>query len=92
MNSKWETLGITNDFIFGAVMQMHDNALHLIQAILPDLNIKSYKFLNTPKDVKVKYDQRGVRFDVFVEDDNGRVYDIEMQVTNQESFGRITNP
>lgn len=75
---RWQRAGITNDFIFGNVMQMGNNCRDLLRAILP---------INTQKDIRDQHDQRGVRLDVFAEDENERVYDVEMQVTQQKDLG-----
>lgn len=36
----WQQAGITNDFIFGNVMQMGNNCLNLLRAILPELLLR----------------------------------------------------
>lgn len=84
---QWQQAGITNDFIFGNVMQMGNNCRDLLRAILPELHIQRVQLINTQKDIRDQYEQRGVRLDVFVEDEIGRVYDVEMQVTRQKDLG-----
>lgn len=83
----WRKAGITNDFIFGNVMQMGNNCRDLLRAILPELNIQQAHFVNTQKDVHDQHDRKGVRMDVFAEDDVGRAYDIEMQVADEHNLG-----
>ena len=84
---KWQQAGITNDFIFGNVMQIGNNCRDLLRAILPELHIKQVQLINTQKNIRDQYDQRGVRLDVFAEDDIKRVYDVEMQVAQQKDLG-----
>lgn len=85
---SWQKAGITNDFIFGNVMQMGNNCRDLLRAILPDLNIQQTHFINTQKDIRDKYNQKGIRMDVFAEDEQGRVFDAEMQVTDEHNLGK----
>lgn len=85
--AAWKKAWITNDFIFGNVMQEGDNCLNLLQAILPELNLQRVR-LNTQKDIHDHHQQRGVRLDVFAEDSLHRVYNIEMQVRNRPGLGQ----
>lgn len=84
---RWHDAGITNDFIFGNVMQMGNNCRDLLRAILPELHIQRVQLINTQKDIRDQHDQRGVRLDVFAEDEKERAYDVEMQVTRQKDLG-----
>lgn len=84
----WQAAGITDDFIFGNVMQMGGNCLNLLRAILPGLNLQKVRFVNTQKDIRTDHHRKGVRLDVFAEDDKRRVYDIEMQVKKQPTIGK----
>ena len=91
MNTKkWQHAGITNDFVFNSVMQNRKLSLHLIQAVLPKLNIKKALHVNTQQEFNGKEPNKAVRLDVFVEDNQHRIYDVEMQVTNRRNFGKRT--
>ena len=37
---KWENIGLSNDFIFGKVMQNSELCLQLLQRIFPQMNIE----------------------------------------------------
>lgn len=69
LRRMWQEAGITNDFIFGNVIQMGNNCRDLLRAILPELHIQRVKLINTKKDIRNQHDQRGVRLDVFAEDE-----------------------
>jgi len=84
--SKWEELDISNDFLFGKVMQNPELCKELLQRILPDLEIERIEYPELQKSINVDMDARSVRLDVYVKDDKEVVYDIEMQVSNTKEL------
>ena len=78
---QWETLGISNDFVFCKVMEDETLLAELIHLILPDLEFTDLTIV-AQKSEKDGLDTHGVRFDIFVKDQTGRVIEIEMQVLN----------
>ncbi|MFR4968523.1 MAG: Rpn family recombination-promoting nuclease/putative transposase [Lactobacillus kalixensis] len=78
---------ITNDAVFKWIMEQKDNCLKLIQAILPELNIKSIEF--HAQDKLQEYEKsKSIIADVLAKDDKGRLYDIEMQQTVPIKLGK----
>lgn len=82
LNTIWESLGISNDFMFGKVMQDAELCKELLQRILPDLEIDRIEYPEAQKSIKSDADAKSVRLDVYVRDGKGTVYDIEMQVAD----------
>ena len=76
---KWESISICNDFVFCKIMQDEELLAELIRRILPDLMFKKLD-IQAQKTVEIGPDIHGVRFDVFVELEDGSVVEIEMQV------------
>ena len=85
-----EYFDFTNDLIFRWVMEREENCLAILRAILPELKITAVK--RRENEHPVNYlafdDERGVRFDAIIEDDQERFYDVEMQVANQPELGK----
>lgn len=84
--TKWEELGISNDFLFGKVMQDTELCKELLQRILPDLDIERIEYPELQKSINIDMDARSVRLDVYVKDDRETVYDIEMQVSDTKEL------
>ncbi len=74
----WEELQISNDFIFGKIMQDPKLCRGLLQRILPDLKIDRIEYPEAQKAIRPDIDAKSVRLDVYVKDGKGTVYDIEM--------------
>ena len=81
MHTKWEELGIANDFMFGKVMQEPGMCRRLLEIIL-DKEIDHIEYPEEQKTLDITKDARSVRLDVYVADGKGTVYDIEMQTTD----------
>ena len=77
----WEELTIQDNFLFQKVMQNKRICKHLIELIL-QIKIKDISFPETEKSMGSRYDRKSIRLDVYVEDEAGRVFDIEMQYTD----------
>ena len=77
----WEELTIQDNFLFQKVMQNKRICKHLIERIL-DIKIQEITFPDAEKSIDIRYDSKGIRLDVYVKDETGRVFDIEMQCTN----------
>ena len=84
--SKWNNLKISNDVMFGMVMENRDICLKLIQCAVPELNVTKIKFNETQRTINGPIDARGSRFDVYAQDEKGRVFVIEMQVANRHNL------
>ena len=84
--TNWEDLSISNDFLFGKVMQNPELCKELLQRILPNLKIERIEYPELQKSINIDMDARSVRLDVYVKDEKEVVYDIEMQVSDTKEL------
>ena len=85
---KWETLTIKDNFIFGRTMEVNpDLCRRLIEQIL-DLKIKSISYPEREKTIEARLDSKGVRLDVYVEDDKNRSFDLEIQLADNDDLAK----
>lgn len=84
--TNWESLDISNDFLFGKVMQNPDLCKELLQRILPDLNIERIEYPELQKSIKEGAESRGIRLDVYIKDDKNIVYNVEMQASGSKEL------
>ncbi|MCM1225470.1 MAG: Rpn family recombination-promoting nuclease/putative transposase [Lachnospiraceae bacterium] len=87
---KWENLGISNDFIFGKVMQDAELCKGLLQRILPNLEIDHIEYPQAQKSIRPDVDAKSIRIDVYVHDGKGTVYSIEMQAADTRELPKRT--
>ena len=88
--TSWEELSISNDFLFGKVMQNPELCKELLQRILSDLDIDHVEYPELQKTIKEDFDAKGVRLDAYVNDGKGTVYDIEMQAVTSKYLPKRT--
>lgn len=80
-NKKYEELTIVDDFMFGKVMRNPKHCKKLLEIIL-DVKIRNIVFIDDQQSMNPDYIAKGVRIDVYVEDDEDTVYAVEMQARN----------
>ena len=83
---SWEEAGLANDFVFNKVMLDKRITLEVLRRVLPDLNIKLVKQVVSQQEFTSSHDAKGVRLDIYVEDDQHNRYDIEMQVVDKRNL------
>lgn len=66
-----------------------DLCKELLELIL-DIKIRKVEIAEQQKNVDITYDGKGVRFDVYVDEAENTVYDIEMQTTRQKDLPKRT--
>ena len=74
----FDQLTITDNYMFQAVMKDEIRAKKLLEIIL-GCKIRKLKVHEAEKTEESGYNSRGIRMDVYLEDDENTVYDIEMQ-------------
>ena len=77
----WEELTIQDNFLFQKVMQNKRICKHLLESIL-NIHIQNITYPDAEKTLDIRVDSKSIRLDIYVEDDKGTVYDIEMQCTS----------
>ena len=76
---KFEELTIADDFMLAKVMLNKELCRQFLEMIL-SIRIREITYLQEQKNIDNDYDAKSVRLDVYVDDEKGTVYDIEMQV------------
>ena len=85
MVKRFEDLTLQDDFMFCKVMQNPDLCKRLIEMILAD-TIGKITYISIQHNLKNYEQVKSVRFDVLVQTENGKFYDIEMQVSNEKNI------
>ena len=84
-----EELTITDDFMFGAVMRDPEKCKPLLEMIL-GVRISRIEYLEPQKSIAERYESKSIRLDVFVADEAGTVYDVEIQTESKRSLPKRT--
>lgn len=82
-----EDLTIRDDYMFSKVMSFQKICKEFLEAIF-NIEIEKIEYINVEERIKMTYEHKGVRLDVYMKDKIGTVYNIEMQVTNQKNLAK----
>lgn len=80
-------LPLSDDFMFGEVMRQEKVCKLFLEALLGK-DIRKIQFIEKQKDLTDSYINHGVRLDVYLNDEAGTLYNIEMQTTDRDSLER----
>ena len=75
---KFDCLDIRDDYMFCCVFRKTELCKKFLERVL-HIRIKKIMVHDMQKTFKEGYGEKGIRLDVFVVDDEGRKFDIEMQ-------------
>ena len=82
---KYEELDITDSFMFAKVMSNKDLCKTMLEQIL-NIKIREIKYLDYEDTIQISLGSKGVRLDIYVEDDENTVFNLEMQTTKYEEL------
>ena len=85
MVKRFEDLTLQDDFMFCKVMQNEGLCKALIEMILFD-TIGKIAYISIQHSINTYEQAKSVRFDVLVQAENGKFYDVEMQVSNERNI------
>lgn len=90
MNTSTVRITIKDDFLFGTIMRHKEFCKPLLEAIL-GIKIRDLSYVNDQETMAAEVPgSRSIRLDVYVEDDNNTVYDIEIQTTWKKGLPKRT--
>ena len=80
MEKNIRELNLSDDFLFAKVMTDSEICRRVLEKILK-VPIRKVEAPATQRTIDLLFEGKGVRLDVYVNDDEGTVYNIEMQCT-----------
>ena len=85
MAKSFDDLTIADDFMFCKIMQDEAICKQFLEMILAG-QIGKIVYLSSQNSVATGIEAKSIRLDVFIKDENGKFYDIEMQVSNEHNL------
>ena len=81
--TEYDYLKFTDDFMFCKILENNPDVCKELLEVILGIKIRKIERISKQKEIKVKSDGKGVRFDVYLEDADNTVFDIEMQTTKK---------
>ena len=85
MAKKYEELVFSDNFMFCKVMELYPDICKQVTEVITGRKIRTIVQSQAQKTIEITDGNRGVRFDVYFEDDDENMYDIEMQTYWEEA-------
>lgn len=85
---EYEALRFTDDFMFCKIMTTRLDICKEVLELILGIRIKEVKLTEAQKSINITAEGKGIRLDVYVDDENDTVYDIEMQTTYQSDIAK----
>lgn len=82
---KYEELDITDPFIFAKVMSEKELCKPLLENIL-NIKIRDIVYVDYKETIQMTAKSKGIRLDIYVEDDDNTVFNLEMQTTTYKEL------
>ena len=86
LQKQYKELTFTDDFMFGKVLVNNPEICRRLLEVLLDIKIKEISFPERQKNIEIISDGKGIRLDVYVDDENGTIYNIEMQTKVKKEY------
>jgi len=87
---EYEELSFTDDFMFCKVLENNEELCKELLELILGKKIRRINYLAKQKVIDITSDGKGVRLDVYLEDDENTVFDIEMQTTTNKNLPKRT--
>ena len=85
MRKSFDELTIVDDYMFCTVMQDEELCKELLSMILKNKVGKIVRLFKQ-QPIETQIASKGVRLDIMIEDETGKLYDVEMQTTNEKNL------
>lgn len=82
---KYEELTLASDFLFCKIMQDPELCKEMLQRIM-GMKLGKVEVINNQKPIDTTFDGKSIRLDIYAEDENGNIYDIEMQCADTKEL------
>ena len=86
IRKEYEELCFTDDFMFCKVLSNNSELCQELLELVLGIKISRIELVEGQKSIEHTYDGRGIRLDVYVEDEENIVYDIEMQTVVRKNL------
>ena len=80
-------LPLKSDFMFGQVMRSDEICRLFLEALL-GIDIQRIEFLDRQKEMSDSYEYHGIRLDIYLKDEKGTVFNVEIQAERKDDLPR----
>lgn len=90
LQKRWQTVTFKDNFVFGKTLELFPDLCLQVVEMITNFKIKHISYPEREKTIDARIDSKGIRLDVFVEDEHNRSFDLEMQISNAHDLLKRT--
>ena len=85
---KWQDATIQDNFVFSKTMEMNPEICRRLIELILNIRVKKINYPEREKVIESRTDSKGIRLDVYVEDNKNRSFDLEMQIADSDNIAK----
>jgi len=86
---QWHNATIQNNFVFGKTMELFPDLCRRLLGLILNTKIKEISYPEREKTIEARFDGKGIRLDVYVEERGAnRYFDVEMQIADSDNIAK----
>ena len=85
---KWDDASFNDNFIFSKTLELFPDICKQIIELILNVKVNSISYPEREKVIESRTDSKGIRLDVYVQDDSNRSFDLEMQIANSDNISK----
>jgi len=87
---NWDEITITDPYLFASVMLNEKLCKHVLEILLGKEKVSCIEYLEMEKTINAGYKTKGVRLDIYVKDEQGVTYNVELQMEDTKELQKRT--
>ena len=90
LQKRWQDVTFKDNFVFGKTLELFPDLCLQVVEMITNFKIKHISYPEREKTIDARIDSKGIRLDVYVEDEHNRSFDLEMQISNAHDLLKRT--
>lgn len=88
IQKQWDDASFNDNFVFSKTLELFPDICKQIIELILDVKVNHISYPEREKVIEARTDSKGIRLDVYVQDDENRSFDLEMQITNSDNISK----
>ena len=88
IQKQWSEASFNNNFVFSKTLELFPDICKQIIELILNIKVNRISYPEREKVIEARTDSKGIRLDVYVQDDFNRSFDLEMQIANSDNISK----
>lgn len=88
IQKQWDTASFNDNFVFSKTLELFPDICKQIIELILNIKVNHISYPEREKVIESRTDSKGIRLDVYVQDDSNRSFDLEMQIANSDNISK----